>query len=96
MSILNIKLLIKIQFLSKPLADRCVLHYMNLTYDILLLKYLNNELPVEDKFLFEEKIVSDVRLSERLKQLDIIPESQFVKLFQAVKQKLQYRNSLMS
>jgi hypothetical protein len=69
---------------------------MNLTYDILLLKYLNNELPVEDKSLFEEKIVSDVRLSERLKQLDIIPESQFVKLFQAVKQKLQYRNSLMS
>jgi len=68
---------------------------MNLTYDILLLKYLNNELPVEDKFLFEEKIVTDVRLSERLKQLDIIPESQFVKLFQALKHKLQYRNSLM-
>jgi hydroxyacyl-ACP dehydratase HTD2-like protein with hotdog domain len=60
-------------------------------YTILLEKYLKDELSFEAKLHFEQTIARNIRISEILKEAGIIPEHQFVKLYHAIKQKVDYR-----
>ncbi|MBN2667833.1 MAG: hypothetical protein JXR60_01280 [Bacteroidales bacterium] len=63
---------------------------MNEEYIILFAKYLKNELSYELRRTFEYRLINDIKVSENLKASDLIPENQFVKLYRAIKEKIEY------
>ena len=64
---------------------------MTQKYIILLEKYLQNQLSYEEQTNFEYTIVHNINLSEELKSSLIIPESTFLKMYNAIKDKLKYQ-----
>ena len=60
-------------------------------YIILLEKYLRNQLSYDEQINFEYAIFNDIHLCEELKSKSGVPESTFVKMYWAIKEKLKYK-----
>ena len=60
-------------------------------YIILLEKYLRNQLSYEEQVNFEHTLIHNVQLSEALKTSSTLPEHTFLKMYNAIKEKLKYQ-----
>ena len=64
---------------------------MNQKYIILLKKYLSDQLSYDEQYKFETTIVDNIALCEYLKSSSSVPESTFIRMYYAIKEKLRYR-----
>lgn len=60
-------------------------------YTILLEKYLCNQLSYEEQVSFENTLIHNIQLSEALKTSSPLPEHTFIKMYNAIKEKLKYQ-----
>ena len=60
-------------------------------YIILLDKYLQNQLSYEEQLNFEYTIANNIRLSEQLKSSTSLPEKTFIRMYNAIKEKVKYQ-----
>ncbi len=60
-------------------------------YIILLDKYLQNQLSYEEQLNFEYTIANNIRLSEQLKSSTSLPEKTFIRIYNAIKEKVKYQ-----
>jgi len=69
---------------------------MNQKYTILLEKYLCNQLSYEEQVNFEFALLNNIQLCEDLKSSSKLPEHTFLRMYNAIKAKFQYKMKMTS